>query len=87
MTATDKPVQRVSVRSYDVLFPRNAKKARRIVVRIDTGDILRFREAGRRQWYDLPIDQAMRLAVKGSAGFVLCMVPGPSMRKKQGRTG
>ena len=86
MTATDRPVQRATVRKYDVLFPRNAKKARRSVVRIDTGDILRFREHGRRQWYDLPIDQAMRLAVKGSAGFVLCMVPGPALRKKGRKT-
>lgn len=82
MTATDRPVQRVTVRTYDVLFPHNQRKARRIVVRVDTGDILRFREHGRRQWFDLSIDQAMRLAVKGTAGFVLCMVPGPGMKKK-----
>jgi hypothetical protein len=86
MTATDKPVQRVTQREYMVLFPHNKRKARRIVTRIDQGDILRFREHGRRQWFDLNIDEAMRLAVKARAGFVVCMVPGPALRKKKGRT-
>lgn len=83
MTATDKPVQRVTVKEFMVLFPNNRKKARRIVVRIDSGDILRFRESGRRQWYDLPIEDAMSIAVKSQAGFLVCHVPGPSLRKKK----
>ena len=81
MTRTDKPVQRVTLQEYMVLFPQNRKKARRIVVRIGLGDVLQFRELGRRQWYALPIDEAFRLAVKCSAGFVLCLVPGPRLRK------
>jgi hypothetical protein len=83
MTATDKPVQRVTQREYMVLFPHNRKKARRIVTRIDKGDLLRFREHGRRQWFDLNIDEAMKLAVKAKAGFAICTVPGPALRKKK----
>jgi len=85
MTTTDKPVQRRTVKAYDVLFPHQEKKRRPIVCRIDLGDIIRFREAGRRQWYDLTIPAAFRMAVKGSAGFLLCMVPGPTRRKKKTR--
>ncbi len=86
MTATDRPVQRVTVKEFMVLFPNNRKKARRIVARIDSGDIIRFREAGRRQWYDLPIEDAFSIAVKCSAGFRVCHVPGPSLQKKGKRT-
>ena len=81
MTATDKPVQRVTRGAYMVLFPMCRKKARPIVVRIEAGDILRFREKGRRKWYNLPIDQAFGLAVKGAAGFRVCLVPGPRVRR------
>jgi hypothetical protein len=81
MTSTNKPVQRVTERPYMVLFPNCRRKARQVVVRIDKGDILRFREKGRRQLYDLTIDQAFSIAVKATAGFHVCMVPGPSMRK------
>jgi hypothetical protein len=82
MTTTNKPVQRVTERPYMVLFPTSRKKARPIVVRVDKGDLLRFREKGRRQWYDLTIDDAFGIAVKATAGFRVCMVPGPSMRKR-----
>lgn len=85
MTATDKPVQRVTVKEFMVLFPNNRKKARRVVVRVDSGDILRFREQGRRQWYDLPIETAMSIAVKSSAGFMVCHVPGPRLRRGKGK--
>ena len=81
MTATDKPVQRVTRDTYMVLFPTCRKKARKVVVRIDQGDLLRFREKGRRSWYDLPIDEAFGLAVKCSAGFRICLVPGPKLRR------
>jgi hypothetical protein len=84
MTATDKPVQRVTRDPYMVLFPTCRKKARQIVVRIDAGDILRFREKGRRAWYDLPIDEAFGLAVKCSAGFRICLVPGPRLKRRAG---
>lgn len=84
MTSTDKPVQRVTRGEFMVLFPNNRKKARRVVVRIDSGDILRFRESGRRQFYDLPIEDAFSIAVKCQAGFRVCHVPGPAMQKKKG---
>jgi hypothetical protein len=77
MTPTSKPVQRVTERKFNVLFPGSSKKARQIVVRIDKGDLLRFREKKRRQWYDMTIDQAFSLAVKCAAGFRICLVPGP----------
>lgn len=83
MTATDKSVQRVSRESYMVLFPNCRRKARAIVVAIGPGDILRFREKGRRTWYDLPIEISFGIAVKCAAGFSLCFVPGPKLRRKQ----
>lgn len=83
MTGTDKPVQRVTRGTYMVLFPTCRKKARRIVVRIEAGDILRFRELGRRKRYDLPINEAFGLAVKCSAGFRICVVPGPTLRRRE----
>ncbi len=83
MTATDKPVRRVTRDTYMVLFPNCRKKARRIVVRIGAGDLLRFRELRRRGWYDLHIADAFGLAVKCAAGFRICLVPGP--RPKPGR--
>jgi len=64
-----------------VLFSTRRKKARQVVVKIDHGDLLRFREKGRRQWYDVPIDIAFGIAVKASAGFRICIVPGPQLRK------
>lgn len=83
MNTTAKPVQRRTVKAYDVLFPHQEKKRRPIVCRLDLGDVLRFRELGRRQWFDVPIVEVFRLAVKGSAGFLLCFVPGPTLRKKK----
>lgn len=87
MTATDKPVQRVTREAYMVLFPNCRRKARRVVVRIDAGDLLRFREAGRRRWYDLPIAETFGIAVKCAAGFRICLVPGPRLKtREKGRT-
>ena len=81
MTSTDRPVQRITRGAFMVLFTTCRKKARQIVVRIDQADILRFREKGRRSWYDLPIDQAFSVAVKCAAGFRICLVPGPKLRR------
>ena len=50
MTTTDKPVSRVTRADYRVLYV----SPRRIVVRIGPGDVLSFRERGRRQWFYLP---------------------------------
>lgn len=83
MTTTNKPVQRCTMQRYSVLFPGRSEKAREIVVRIDRDDIIRFREKGRRQWYDMPIDIAFGIAVKACAGFRVCMVPGPRFKKKR----
>ena len=81
MTSTNSPVTRVTSAPYMVLFPNAPRKARPIVVRLDRGDIIRFREKGRRQLYDMPIDQCFSIAVKAAAGFRVCMVPGPRMKK------
>lgn len=81
MTATDKIVRRVTQQTYGVLFPFNRKKHRRIVVQIGDRDVLQFRELGRRQWYAIPIDQVFNFAVKGAAGFRLCMLP-PARKSK-----
>lgn len=66
MTTTDKPVKRVTRGKYNVLFP-SARKARAIVTRIGLGDVLYFREAGRREWFALNIDTAFRQAVRNKA--------------------
>jgi hypothetical protein len=81
MTTTNKPVQRCTELSYSVLFPGRMRKSRAIVVRIEKGDLLRFREKGRRQWYDMPIERAASIAVQASAGFRVCMMPGPREKK------
>ena len=73
MTTTSKPVQRCTELPYSVLYPGRRRKARAIVVRIEKGDILRFREKGRRQWFDLPIETAASIAVQASAGYSICM--------------
>ncbi len=59
MTTTDKPVSRVTRDAYRVLYV----SPRRIVVRIGPGDVLSFRERGRRHWFSLPIAAAFRVAV------------------------
>ena len=66
MTTTDKPVKRVTRGKFNVLFP-SARKARAIVTRIGLGDVLYFREAGRREWFALAIDTAFRAAVRNKA--------------------
>jgi hypothetical protein len=42
-------------------------KPRQIVVTLAEGDLLTFREAGRRQSWTLPIDTAFRQAVRNQA--------------------
>ena len=81
MTPTSKEVQRVTVKAYRVLYT----KSRPIVVRLAQGDLLRFREKGRRLRFDLPIDVAFGIAVKAAAGYRICIFPGPapSRRRKQ----
>ena len=50
-------------RAYVVLY---AAAARPIVVSLEPGDVIGFREAGRRQVWTLPIDRMFRLAVRES---------------------
>lgn len=80
MTTTDKTVQRVTRAPYMVLFPNSRARARAILVAIGPGDLLRFREKGRRMWFDLPVEAASGMAVKCAAGFRLCFVPGKQAR-------
>jgi hypothetical protein len=63
MTTTDKPVTRRTRRDYSVLYP-SARDARPVVVTIKPGDILEFREHGRRGRWQLAIDTAFRYAVR-----------------------
>lgn len=60
MTATNKTVQRVTTGTYSVLY----RHARPIVVRICPGDVLEFREKGRRGRWLLAIDTAFKQAVR-----------------------
>ena len=52
-------------------------------VRIALGDLLQFRERGRRQWYDLAIDDAFGVAVRCGAGFRHCYAAGPKLQRKK----
>jgi len=64
MTSTDRPVTRVTRAPYRVLYPQ----ARPVVVTIGPGDVLVFRERGRRQSWAMPIAEAFRLAVRRASG-------------------
>ncbi len=70
MTAITRPVKRRTNGTYNVLYA-SASKARPIIVTILPGDILEFRESGRRlRWY-LAIDTAFRYAVRCKAMAIL----------------
>ncbi len=60
MTPLRKPVSRKTADSYSVLYV----KARPIVVTMITGDVLEFREHGRRGRWLLAIDTAFKYAVR-----------------------
>jgi hypothetical protein len=78
MTEIGKPVKRRTQGSYSVLYS-SPRKARRIVVSILPGDVLEFREHGRRlRWY-LAIDSAFKYAVRCKA------LAGTAARRKKGR--
>lgn len=55
-----KPVRRKTAAVYRVLF----NQPRQIIVSLAPGDVLEFREAGRRAIFRLPIDAAFRYAVR-----------------------
>jgi hypothetical protein len=66
MTTIDRPVKRRTNNRYNVLYC-SAAKARPIVVSILPGDVLEFREHGRRMRWYLAIDSAFKYAVRAKA--------------------
>jgi hypothetical protein len=64
VTSLTRAVRRVTRRPYMVLY---TGEARSIVVSLEPGDVITFREAGRRQTWSLPIDRMFRQAVREAA--------------------
>jgi hypothetical protein len=61
MTPLTKAVRRVTRHSYSVLY---LHEARPIVVSLEPGDVITFREIARHQTWALPIDRMFRQAVR-----------------------
>jgi hypothetical protein len=61
MTLLAKAVRRVTRRTYTVLY---VHEARAIVVSLEPGDVITFRESRRRQTWTVPIDRMFRQAVR-----------------------
>lgn len=63
MTTLTKPIHRKTRGAYSTLYAR----PRQIVISLLPGDLIQFREAGRRQRYQVPVDamftQVVRLSV------------------------
>ena len=70
MTTINRPVKRRTNHRYNVLYC-SASKARPIVVAILPGDVLEFREHGRRMRWYLAIDSAFKYAVRMKAAAEL----------------
>jgi hypothetical protein len=64
MTSLTKAVRRKTRFPYTVLY---SGEARPIIVSLEPGDVISFREAGRRQTWSLPIDRMFRQAVRETA--------------------
>lgn len=64
MTSLTKPVRRKTRRSYAVLYVNDARP---IVVSLEPGDVITFREAGRRHLWSVPVDRVFRQAVREAA--------------------
>jgi Leu/Phe-tRNA-protein transferase len=64
MTSLDRPVRRVTRRRYPVLY---SSEPRAIVVSLEAGDVITFREAGRRQTWSVAIDRIFRQVVREAA--------------------
>ena len=64
MTSLNRPVRRRTRRSYAVLY---ASQPRAIVVSLEPGDIITFRETGRRQTWSVAIDRIFHRAVREAA--------------------
>lgn len=63
MTTLTKVIRRRTRHAYKVLY---AGAARPIVVSLEPGDVICFRESGRRHRWTLAIDRAFRQAVRES---------------------
>jgi hypothetical protein len=63
MTSLAKPVRRKTRGAFNVLYS-GARNARPIVVALVPGDVIEFRELGRRQRYLLAVDTAFKVAVR-----------------------
>lgn len=64
MTTLEKPVFRLTRAAFAVLHHRSH---RQIVVGLEPGDVLTFREKGRRQRWSLAIDDVFRFAIRARA--------------------
>jgi hypothetical protein len=67
MTTLERPVRRKTRWTYAVLY---TGESRAIVVSLEPGDVISFRELGRRASWSLPIDRLFRQAVRESAQAV-----------------
>jgi hypothetical protein len=61
MTTIRKPYYRITSGAYSVLHHRSF---RQIVVGLEPGDVLTFREKGRRRKFSFPIESAFRQSIK-----------------------
>lgn len=64
MTPLHKTVRRVTRHAYAVLY---ASEPRAIVVSLEPGDVITFREAGRRQVWSVPVERVFRRAMRETA--------------------
>jgi len=64
MTSLTRAVRRKTRFPYAVLY---AGKTRPIIVSLEPGDVITFREAGRRHVWSVPIDRIFRQAVREAA--------------------
>lgn len=83
MTPLRKSVKRRTVNQYRVLY----NQPREIVVTLRPGDIIEFREAGRRQSYSLAINTAFSYALKLHADALLRAKKEARKLRKAGRNG
>ena len=67
MTTLERPVRRKTRWTYSVLY---TGESRAIVVSLEPGDVITFRELGRRASWSLPVDRMFRQAVRESTQAV-----------------
>lgn len=64
MTSTERSVTRITRAAYSVLYPA----PRQIVVSLGPGDVIRFREKGRREEWSVGVGEVFRWCVRRRAG-------------------